>query len=85
MCIDVWLTREAGSCPLCCAPFPPPEQQHRHAADAYDKYQAAMANGGREEIMRRQHEESRRVEAEEAQRRQRELEALTSLAAGVPP
>ena len=80
ICVDAWLTEQAGSCPLCLAAYPRPACEEPHncrAKYAYDNFRLRMANGGREELAEHQREQRERIE--EAGRREREIPIATLL------
>ena len=82
ICIDVWLTEQAGNCPLCMAAYPRPAYESVKT-DAYERFHARMANGGREEIEENQRAERERIDLlereEELQRAKLERERFVGL------
>jgi len=77
-CVDIWLTEQAGVCPLCLAayPRPPSESQPLRSKSAYENYQRRMANGGRELLEQQAREEEARFE--ELNRRDQEQRTVSS-------
>ena len=55
LCIDAWLTRQEGSCPVCRAAVPRPQSESaggEAGADAYARWQEARSNGVEAELRR---------------------------------
>jgi hypothetical protein len=76
-CIDIWLTEQAGNCPLCMAVYPRPEYEKR-AQGAYEAYQHRMANGGLQEIEEHRRTEEDRLRVLEEEERARDARLVVA-------